>query len=320
MGSSSISRRAFFGTAALIPLAACSPDQAAPNASAPSPTTTTPPEATPSPTPRTTPKAKADQAAQGQLIGLERKYGARLGVYALNTGTGATLAYRADERFAFCSTFKGMAAAAVLHHHPLSHLETLVTYTKADLLKRAPITGRHLATGMTIRQLCDAAVRYSDGVAGNLLLRELGGPAQLTAYLRSLGDNVSRMDRIEPAITQATPGDPRDTTTPRAFGTDYQRVVLGDALPPDKRAFLRDLLVRNTTGGQRIRAGLPRGWTVADKTGTGDYGTLNDIAIAWPPNKPPLVLAIMSSKPSRDAPYNQALLAEAATHAAAAIT
>jgi beta-lactamase class A len=142
----------------------------------------------------------------------------------------------------------------------------------------------------------------------------------LTAYLRSLGDTVTRMDRTEPAIVQATPGDPRDTTSPRAIGTDYQSVVLGDALPADKRAFLRDLLERNTTGGQRIRAGVPRGWTVADKTGTGNYGTANDIAVVWPPESEPLVIAIMSSKATEDAEYQQALLAETAEYVVATLT
>ncbi|MCI2420608.1 class A beta-lactamase [Saccharopolyspora sp. K220] len=252
---------------------------------------------------------------------LERRYDVRLGVYALATGTGTTVAYRADERFAFCSTFKGLAAAAVLARNPLSHLDTVVAYTEADLMKSAVITGQHVATGMTIRQLCDAAVRYSDGTAGNLLLRDLGGPAQLTAYARSLGDTVTRMDRIEPTIVEAIPGDPRDTTSPRALGTDYQKIVLGDALPADKRGFLRDLLERNATGAgaQRIRAGVPQGWPVADKTGTGDYGTLNDIAIVWPPQSAPLVIAIMSSKATKDAKYDQALLAEAAAHVVATL-
>nr|WP_244409933.1 class A beta-lactamase [Streptomyces albofaciens] len=246
---------------------------------------------------------------------MERKYDARLGVYALATGTGATVAHRADERFAFCSTFKGLAAAAVLHRHPLSHLDTIVTYTEADLMKHAPITRKHVTSGMTVGQVCDAAIRFSDGTAGNLLLREIGGPGQLTAFTRSLGDTVTRMDRTEPAITEATPGDPRDTSSPRAFGTDYQKVVLGNVLAADKRAFLRDLLERNETGARRIRAAVPRGWTVADKTGTGDYGTLNDIAVVWPAKSaPPLLISIMSSKSAEDAAYDQALIAEAAEY------
>ena len=241
-------------------------------------------------------------------------------MYALATGTGTTLTHRADERFAFCSTFKGLAAAAVLHHNPLSHLDTVLPYTEKDLMKSSVITRKHVATGLTIRQLCDAAVRYSDGTAGNLLLRDLGGPARFTAYVRSLGDSVTRMDRIEPAIVEATPGDPRDTTSARAFGTNYHNVVLGDALLADKRAFLRDLLIRNTTGAHRIRAGIPRGWTVADKTGTGDYGTLNDIAVVWPTRSEPLVIAIMSSKADKNAEYHQALLAEAAKYVVASLT
>ncbi|MGW0431760.1 class A beta-lactamase [Micromonospora sp. NPDC003197] len=261
----------------------------------------------------------ASTGHHGQLAGLERKFDARLGVYALATGTGATISHRADERFAFCSTFKGLAAAAVLHRNPVSYLDRVIKYTEADLMKSAAITRRHVAAGMTVRQLCDAAVRYSDGTAGNLLLRELGGPVQFTAYLRSLGDTVTRMDRIEPTITEATPGDPRDTTSPRAIGSDYQKILLGDVLSADKGAFLRDLLERNATaaGAQRIRAGVPQGWTVADKTGTGDYGTLNDIAVVWPPNSAPLVISIMSSKATKDARYDQALLAEAAAYVVA---
>jgi beta-lactamase class A len=297
----SITRRAFLGATALLPLTGCATVE------------------TPAPAPPP-PHAAAPPGHQFErLIELERQFDAGLGVYALDTGTGATIEHRADERFAFCSTFKGLAAAAVLHHNPLSHLDTVVTYSEADLLKSSLVTREHVGTGMTIRQLCDAAVRYSDGTAGNLLLRELGGPAQLTAYTRSLGDEVTRMDRVEPAIVEATPGDPRDTTTPRAIGTDYQKLVLEDALPADKRAFLRDLLQRSTTGGERIRAGLPQGWTVADKTGTGDYGTLNDIAIAWPLGSAPLVISIMSSRAAQDASYDQALLAEAAAHVAATL-
>ncbi|MFI6218227.1 class A beta-lactamase [Nocardia brasiliensis] len=296
MGEKHISRRMLLGATALLPLTACS-------------------------TSATTESAPTTQARHDRLFELERKFDARLGVYALDTASGATLAHRADERFAFCSTFKGLAAAAMLQRNPMSHLDTVIRYTDADLTKNAAITPQHVATGMTIRDLCDAAVRYSDGTAGNLLLRDIGGPAELTAYLRGLGDPITRMDRIEPAITEATPGDPRDTSSPRALGTDYQRIVLGDALPEDKRAFLRDLLERNATGAGalRVRAGVPQGWQVADKTGTGDYGTLNDIAIVWPPERAPLVISLMSSKATADAEYDQALLAEAAAYVVKAL-
>jgi beta-lactamase class A len=297
-----IGRRALLGMAALLPLAGCG------GATAPAPAPPPPPP----------PAAPAPDLAP--LLELERRFDARLGVYALDAGSGATVAHRADERFAFCSTFKGLAAAAVLHRNPLSHLDTVVRYGEADLLKSAIVTREHVATGMTIGQLCDAAVRYSDGTAGNLLLRDLGGPAELTAYTRGLGDEVTRMDRFEPDIVEATPGDPRDTSSPRALGTDYQRIVLGDALPAEKRDLLRDLLVRNTTGADRIRAAVPQGWAVADKTGTGDYGTLNDIAIVWPPDRAPLVVSVMSSKAAQDAPYDQAVIAEAAAFVVATLT
>ncbi|ONM46714.1 class A beta-lactamase [Nocardia donostiensis] len=298
-----LTRRTLLAMAALVSVAGCTKDE-----------TTVPASTAASGAPE-------GQVRHARLAELERDYGARLGVYALATGTGDIIDYRADERFAFCSTFKGLAAAAVLHRNPLSHLDTVVHYTEADLLKNATITPGHVAEGMTIRALCDAAIRYSDGTAGNLLLRDLGGPSELTAYARSLGDTVTRMDRVEPDITEATPGDPRDTTSPRAFGTDYQHIVLGEALAPEKRAFLRDLLERNATkaGARRIRAGLPRGWVVADKTGTGDYGTLNDIAIVRPPDSAPLVIAIMSSKATVDAAYEPALLAEAAEYVAATL-
>ncbi|ANN16691.1 class A beta-lactamase [Amycolatopsis orientalis] len=297
-----VTRRALLGVAVLMPLAACT--RAAPPA----------PSSVPAPPPPPT------RQFHDRLLELEKKFDARLGVYALDTEGGATVEHRADERFAFCSTFKGVAAAAVLQRNPLSHLETRVTYARDDLMKHAPVTGQHVATGMTIRQLCDAAVRFSDGTAGNLLLRDLGGPGELTAFARSIGDTVTRMDRIEPAITEAAPGDPRDTTTPRAFGTDYQKIVLGDTLTADKRDFLSDLLRRNVTGARRIRAGLPGGWTVADKTGTGEYGTMNDFAIVWPPGKAPIVVAIMSSKAAKDAPYDEALLAEAAKYVVEKLT
>ncbi|MGI5146366.1 class A beta-lactamase [Plantactinospora sp. CA-294935] len=309
-----VTRRALLGAVVLAPLAGCAKDT-----TTASPRPSAPPSATPA---STAPPTAAAPRRHEHLVRLERKFDARLGLYALATGTGSVVAHRADDRFAFCSTFKGLAAAAVLARNPMSHLDTVVRYAERDLTANAVITRRHVGRGMTIRQLCDAAVRHSDGTAGNLLLRDLGGPAQLTAYTRSLGDTVTRMDRIEPAITQATPGDPRDTTSPRAIGTDYQKIVLGDALVPEKRAFLRDLLERNATsvGARRIRAGVPKDWTVADKTGTGGYGTVNDIGVVWPPGSAPLVISIMSSKATRDAEYDQALIAEATAYAVATLS
>ncbi|MCP2245386.1 class A beta-lactamase [Lentzea aerocolonigenes] len=292
-------RRTVLKTFALLPLAGCATTQP----TAPAPTTTT----------------SAPPVRHDALFELEKKFDARLGVYALSN-SGRTIEHRADERFAFCSTFKGLAAAAILHRNPMTHLDTVVTYTEADLMKSSAITKQHVQTGMKLRDLCDAAVCYSDGTAGNLLLRDVGGPAELTRYLRELGDTETRMDRVEPAITEATPGDPRDTATPRSLGTDYQRLVLGDALPQDKRDFLTDLLERSVTGAKRVRAGVPQGSRVASKTGTGDYGTLNDIAVVWPPGREPILVALMSSRSAADAKYDEALLAEAAAYVVKTLT
>jgi beta-lactamase class A len=267
--------------------------------------------------PTSTPAARRSANAPS-FTDLERKYGARLGVHAVATGTGATVAYRADERFAFCSTFKTLAAAAVLQRNPLSHLDKRVAYRKSDVNSISPITRNH--TEMTIRELCDAAIRYSDGTAGNLLMRDIGGPRQLTAFLRGLGDPASRMDDYEPYLNRIPPKDPRDTTTPKAIAGDYQKLVLGDALPADKRALVSGWLERNLTGAKRIRAGLPKGWKVADKTGTGDYGRANDVAIVWPPGGAPLVIAIMSDRSGYGSSPQDALIAEAAKRIAAALT
>lgn len=308
------SRRAFLAAAALLPLAGCGGGGEQAPARPDRPATATG-KAPGSPLPSGSP------ARRLRLADLERRYGARVGVWALATGTGESAVHRAGERFAFCSTFKALAAAAVLHHRTLHGLDRRITYTRADLRSTTPVTGRHVDTGMTLRQLCDAAVRFSDGTAGNLLLREIGGPAALTAYLRRLGDTASRMDHYEPDLHDVPPGDPADTTTPQAIGTDFRRLLLGTALPARERALLTDWLSRNATevGARRIRAGLPAGWRAADKTGTGDWGRANDVAVLHPPRAEPLVLAVLTDRPGRDAEPSDALVAEATRRALAAL-
>jgi beta-lactamase class A len=250
----------------------------------------------------------------GRFDQLERKYGSRLGVYVPAAGATGEIAYRADERFAFCSTFKAPLVAAVLQHNPPRHLDKVITYTPDDIRSVSPVTQQHLQTGMTIRQLCDAAIRYSDGTAANLLLADLGGPPAFTAYLRSLGDNVSRLDQQEPELNRDAPDDERDTTTARAIALVFQKIVLGDALPPDKRALLTDWMARSTTGAKRIRAGFPADWRVVDKTGSGDYGRTNDVAVAWSPGGVPYPVAIMSDRVGGgyESPSNDAIVAAAA--------
>ncbi|WP_442791996.1 class A beta-lactamase [Micromonospora sp. NBC_01796] len=243
---------------------------------------------------------------------LESRFGARLGVYALDTGSGRTVEHRADERFAYASTFKALAAGAVLASTSTPELDQVVRYTSADLVTYSPVTEKHVSTGMTLRAIADAAVRYSDNTAGNLLLRHLGGPDGLEQALRGLGDQVTDPERTETTLNEATPGDRRDTSTPRALGTDLRAYALGSALDAEDRTVLTGWLRGNTTGDKAIRAGVPANWTVGDKTGSGGYGTRNDIAVVWPPDGQPLVLAILSSRDKQDAEYDDALIAEAA--------
>ncbi|QFZ19108.1 class A beta-lactamase [Saccharothrix syringae] len=269
------------------------------------------PPATPPPPTSTTPPAPV---ADDEFARLEAEFGATLGVHAVDTGTGRELSYRADHRFAHASTVKALAAGAVLLRNSLPELEEVVTYTRADLIAHSPVTEGRVDTGVTLREAVDAAVRFSDNTAGNLLFRELGGPAGLAAALREVGDTTTRVDRVEPDLNEAAPGDLRDTSTPRAVTGSLRAFALGDALPGEERAVLVDLLRRNTTGDRLIRAGAPAGWVVGDKTGTGGYGTRNDIAVAWPPDGgAPVVLAVMSRRATEGAAHDDALIARAAT-------
>lgn len=265
------------------------------------------------------PPAAPPRSPEPDFAGPEERFGARLGVYALDTGSGREVAHRADERFPMCSTFKTLGVAAVLDRTGPAHLDDLVRYTGADLLEYAPITERNVATGMTVRELCDASIRYSDNTAANLLLADVGGPPEVTAFVRELGDPVTRLDRTEPELNTAIPGDERDTTSPRAVAGLYRELVLGSRLDGADRELLTGWLVGNTTGDAQIRAGVPAGWRVGDKTGSGEYGTGNDVAVIWPPDRAPIVLATLSTKAVPDAVNDPALLAQAARLVVAAL-
>ncbi|MBU2668141.1 class A beta-lactamase [Actinoplanes bogorensis] len=228
------------------------------------------------------------------LSGLEKQFGARVGVHAIDTASGRTMSYRADERFAHASTFKALLAGVLLRRMSDDDRRRVIAYGKTDLLEWAPITAKHVSTGMTIDALIAAAVQYSDNTAANLLLEQIGGPAGLQRELRAIGDKTTIVSRSEPTLNEATPGDKRDTSTPRALAEDLRRMVLGDVLPPDRRDKLTELLVGNTTGDALIRAGVPTGWKVGDKTGSGGHGTRNDIAVVWPPTGGPLVIAVQT--------------------------
>lgn len=225
---------------------------------------------------------------------LEEKIGGRVGVAAIDTGDGRELWYRPDERFAMCSTFKWVLAACVLEGVDRGEiaLDESLRYSEEDLLDYAPVAREHLASGaLSVEALCSASVSLSDNTAANLLLARIGGPEALTAFLRRCGDEVTRLDRIEPALNTNIPGDPRDTTTPRAMAETMRTVLLGEVLHEDSRDRLHRWLKEATTGFRRLRAGLPPDWVVGDKTGTGVNGAANDVAIVWPPGRAPILIA-----------------------------
>jgi beta-lactamase class A len=246
-----------------------------------------------------------------QLAALESRSGGRLGVALINTADNSRIVYRGDERFALCSTSKVMAVAALLKQRP-DLLNQLVPIRQSDLVNYNPVTAKQVGHAMTLAQLSAAALQYSDNAAMNKILEQLGGPANVTAFARSIGDTSFRLDRNEPSLNTAIPGDARDTTTPLAMAQSLQRLGLGNALAEPQRTQLQLWMKGNTTGAASIRAGLPPDWIVGDKTGSGDYGSTNDIAIIWPPNHAPLILAIYFTQAQQDAQSRRDVLAAAA--------
>lgn len=249
-----------------------------------------------------------DSAAFEQL---ESRYQARLGVYALDTGTGRTVAFQADERFAFCSTIKAFAAGELLRRETDAQLAQTITYSASDLVDYSPVTSQHVHGGMTLTAVMSAAIEVSDNTALNLMLNQLGGPAGLQGALRKLGDTTTDVDRNEPTINTAVPGAIQDTSTPRAMAEDLRAFVLGDVLAGPRRARLTSWLQANTTGGPYVRAAVPSGWKVGDKTGNGDYGTRNDIAVLWPTHGAPIVIAVLSHRGTQNASSADGLIADA---------
>lgn len=246
---------------------------------------------------------------------IESRIGARLGVAMRDTASGAQIGYRADERFPITSTFKFLAAAAVLARVDagVESLDRRVRFARADLVTYSPATEKHAGgEGMTIAEICDAAITLSDNTAGNLLLAAIGGPDGLTRYARVLGDGVTRLDRIETDLNEASPGDVRDTTSPGAMLGNLGRLLLGDALSAASRSRLTNWMIANKTGDTRLRAGVPNGWRLGDKTGAGGHGTNNDIAILWPPGGQPVLIAAYLTECARSVEERDAALADVA--------
>jgi beta-lactamase class A len=239
--------------------------------------------------------------ANKRLAGIEAREGGRLGVFVRDTGTGATIEHRASERFPMCSTFKLLAAAATLKRvdEGAERLDRTIPFGPTDLLDYAPVAKAHVEQGgMTLADLCAAAIDWSDNTAANLVLQAIGGPAGFTQFTRSLGDDVTRLDRNEPTLNEAAPGDPRDTTSPADMAEDMRKVLLGDVLSDSSRRQLQTWLTNDRVGDKRLRAGLPASWRIGDKTGSGDHGTTNTIAILWPPEHAPIIATVYYTESS----------------------
>jgi beta-lactamase class A len=263
----------------------------------------------------TTPKPEID----ARLAAIEASAGGRLGVAILDTQSGILYGRRESERFPLCSTFKVLAATLVLDRvdHGQEQLDRRVVFGKDDVVPYSPITQGHAGPeGMTMSELSAAALTHSDNTAANLLLKSFGGPGALTQYLRSLGDKATRLDRIEPGLNTVPAGDPRDGTTPRAMAYTLQRILLGNVLSKASEKQLIAWLTANTTGDARLKAGLPKGWRIGDKTGTCD-GATNDVAIIWPPDHPPLIIAAYLADAKASPQERERALADVARAAAA---
>ncbi len=237
----------------------------------------------------------APDVVQTELERIEAATGGRLGVALVDTGSDRTITYRGEERFPMCSTAKVLACAALLARVDAGNesLERRVRYVAADLVAYSPMTKEHVGgDGVTLAALCEAALTLSDNTAMNLILANVGGPAAVTSFARSLNDPVTRLDRTEPSLNEATPGDPRDTSTPTAMAGSLRKLALGSALSARSRDSLCAWMLANTTGNAKLRAGVPQTWRVGDKTGNGDQGSSNDVAVMWPPNRAPIIAVV----------------------------
>jgi beta-lactamase class A len=252
-----------------------------------------------------------DGPIQTSLADLEKDHGGRLGVSMLDVATGRRIEHRPDERFAMCSTFKVLAAALVLTRVDRSQesLDRRIVYSKESVVSYSPETEKHSGgEGMTLGEICKAGLTLSDNTAANIKLESFGGPSEMTKFARALGDGVTRLDRIETGLNEAKPGDPRDTTSPAAMADNLRKIVLGDALSAQSRDQLATWMLANKTGDKRLRAGLPRDWRVADKTGSGGNAETNDIAVIWPPGRGPMVVTVYyAESPASDDARNMVI-------------
>jgi beta-lactamase class A len=244
--------------------------------------------------------AYAGPVSAASFRSIQKRVGGRLGVYVLDSQSGKKLAFNDDMRFAMASTFKLPLVAALLWQvdHGAFPLTDALPIDREDLVANSPVVEAGLAQGMTamsVHDLCAAALVYSDNAAANVLLAGIGGPAALTTFVRSIGDQTTQFDRTEPELNSNLPDDPRDTTTPRAMVETMLKIFTQDALSLTSRALLIDWMSRARTGLDRVRAGLPKSWQSADKTGTGQNGAYNDLVATWPPQRRPILIAVYMS-------------------------
>lgn len=267
-------------------------------------------------------KAAAPQF-ENRIAQIEAETGSRIGITAIDSGTGRRIEHRPNERFLMCSTFKLLAAAAVLQRvdRKEENLERFVRYNQADILEYAPVTKQHVAEGgMKLFALCEAAIEQSDNTAGNLLLQAIGGPAGLTKFARSLGDQVTRLDRVEPDLNiPLKEGDERDTTSAAAMCVDLVRILTTDSLSEKSRELLQDWLLNSETGANLIRAGVPKDWRVGDKTGRSGKGATNDVAVLYPANGTRVFIAIYTVVSSGSEEKRSEIVANVAREVIAAL-
>lgn len=250
--------------------------------------------------------AAAQRDFRRKIAEIEKRVGARMGAAAIDGATGIALSHRGDEAFPMCSTFKATAAAAVLARADAGadDMSRRIVFHRNEVLTYSPVTEKRIGgAGMTLAELCEAAVALSDNTAGNLLLKTIGGPEGLTAFAREIGDDGTRLVRWEPELNEARPGDPRDVTTPLGMAAGLRNLSLGDALSPASRDMFNGWMIGCKTGDARLRAGTPKDWRIGDKTGTGAYGTTADVGVVWPTQGAPLTVAVYLTE--CDAPPDQ---------------
>nr|ANG14930.1 beta-lactamase TEM-1 variant [synthetic construct] len=228
----------------------------------------------------------------------EDQLGARVGYIELDLNSGKILeSFRPEERFPMMSTFKVLLCGAVLSRVDAGQeqLGRRIHYSQNDLAEYSPVTEKHLTDGMTVRELCSAAITMSDNTAANLLLTTIGGPKELTAFLHNMGDHVTRLDRWEPELNEAIPNDERDTTMPAAMATTLRRLLTGELLTLASRQQLIDWMEADRVAGPLLRSALPAGWFIADKSGAGERGSRGIIAALGPDGKPSRIVVIYTT-------------------------